>query len=61
MSAWKETQDEIPLVDFEGEVDREPVSNIATTTIAVEGMTCGACTSALEGTSGFLPEVGVEC
>jgi len=34
----------IPLVDVEMV---EP--SIAQTTIAVEGMTCGACTSAIEG------------
>ena len=27
----------------------QPASNIATTTVAIEGMTCGACTSAVEG------------
>ncbi|KFH46414.1 Copper-transporting ATPase-like protein [Hapsidospora chrysogenum ATCC 11550] len=27
----------------------EPASNVATTTLAIEGMTCGACTSAVEG------------
>ncbi|CAM1509990.1 Fc.00g003250.m01.CDS01 [Cosmosporella sp. VM-42] len=27
----------------------DPSSNIATTTVAIEGMTCGACTSAVEG------------
>lgn len=29
--------------------ETQPASNIATTTVAVEGMTCGACTSAVEG------------
>lgn len=29
--------------------DAEPESNIAITTVAIEGMTCGACTSAVEG------------
>ena len=29
--------------------DAEPAGNIATTTVAIEGMTCGACTSAVEG------------
>ncbi|KAI9171828.1 Copper-transporting ATPase 1 [Paramyrothecium foliicola] len=28
---------------------QEPSSTIATTTVAIEGMTCGACTSAVEG------------
>lgn len=27
----------------------QPASNVATTTVAIEGMTCGACTSAVEG------------
>lgn len=27
----------------------DPPSNVATTTVAIEGMTCGACTSAVEG------------
>lgn len=30
-----------------------PESTIATTTVAVEGMTCGACTAAVEGLQGF--------
>ncbi|RFU78875.1 atpase, p-type, heavy metal translocating [Trichoderma arundinaceum] len=34
-----------------------PTSNVATTTVAVEGMTCGACTSAVEG--GFKGVEGV--
>ncbi|EHK19170.1 uncharacterized protein TRIVIDRAFT_69172 [Trichoderma virens Gv29-8] len=34
-----------------------PSSNIATTTVAIEGMTCGACTSAVEG--GFQGVEGV--
>ena len=29
--------------------DAESASNIATTTVAIQGMTCGACTSAVEG------------
>lgn len=35
----------------------EPTSNVATTTVAIEGMTCGACTSAVEG--GFKDVEGV--
>lgn len=35
----------------------EPTSNIVTTTVAIEGMTCGACTSAVEG--GFKDVHGV--
>ncbi|KAH6608956.1 atpase [Trichoderma cornu-damae] len=34
-----------------------PASNVATTTVAIEGMTCGACTSAVEG--GFKGVEGV--
>jgi Cu+-exporting ATPase len=33
----------------ENSKDEGPSSNVATTTVAVEGMTCGACTSAVEG------------
>ncbi|PHH67092.1 hypothetical protein CDD81_4487 [Ophiocordyceps australis] len=36
---------------------QQPISNIATTTVAIEGMTCGACTSAVEG--GFKDVEGV--
>uniref|UniRef100_A0A8H7TMX2 P-type Cu(+) transporter n=1 Tax=Bionectria ochroleuca TaxID=29856 RepID=A0A8H7TMX2_BIOOC len=33
----------------ESSSNQEPASNIATTTVAIEGMTCGACTAAVEG------------
>ena len=38
--------------------EEEEVSGITTTTLAVEGMTCGACTSAVEG--GFTDVAGVK-
>jgi Cu+-exporting ATPase len=44
--------DDIPLVDVES------AQGIAHTTIAVDGMTCGACTAAIEG--GFEGVDGVE-
>ena len=40
-----------------GNTDQELESDISTTTLAVEGMTCGACTSAVEG--GFKGVSGV--
>lgn len=42
------TTDDHFLSDSEDE-DEEPSANIATTTLSVGGMTCGACTSAVEG------------
>ncbi|MCJ1483677.1 hypothetical protein MMC06_003845 [Schaereria dolodes] len=38
--------------------DKEKASQISTTTLAVEGMTCGACTSAVEG--GFKDVPGIK-
>lgn len=40
-----------------GQASNEPQHNLTTTTVSVEGMTCGACTSALEG--GFKNVAGV--
>ena len=45
MSSSK-SEDEIPLMDF-GD-DRGEEKKLAQTTIAIDGMTCGACTSAIE-------------
>lgn len=42
----------------EDEEEEEEASGITTTTLAVEGMTCGACTSAVEG--GFKDVAGVK-
>jgi len=41
------SKDEVPLMDFGN--DRGEEKKLAQTTIAVSGMTCGACTSAIEG------------
>ncbi|KAL4955632.1 E1-E2 ATPase-domain-containing protein [Aspergillus filifer] len=45
----------IPMQSASG--SSAPMTNIATTTLAVEGMTCGACTSAVEG--GLAENTGV--
>lgn len=45
MSSSK-SEDEIPLMDF-GD-DRGEEKKLAQTTVAIDGMTCGACTSAIE-------------
>lgn len=50
---------DLPSHDNNDDVDEEAdVSGITTTTLAVEGMTCGACTSAIEG--GFKDVPGVK-
>ncbi|KAI6783124.1 heavy metal translocating P-type ATPase [Emericellopsis cladophorae] len=48
---------ENPLAPTNDKGPAEPVDDIATTTVAIEGMTCGACTSAVEG--GFTGVDGV--
>ena len=48
----------IPLMDLGVDVEGGRERGLATTTIAVEGMTCGSCTAALEG--GFKGVNGVE-
>jgi Cu+-exporting ATPase len=45
------------VLSQEDDETSEPTSTVATTTVAVEGMTCGACTSAVE--SGFKGVDGV--
>ncbi|OAQ76035.1 heavy metal translocating P-type ATPase [Purpureocillium lilacinum] len=47
-----------PAASRFGDDDHEPTPGFATTTVAIEGMTCGACTSAVEG--GFKDVPGVE-
>ena len=50
MPTWnKNSEEEIPLVDVDGVANNGTEPRIATTIIAVDGMTCGACTAALEG------------
>lgn len=49
---------DIPLVDLDVDVEGGEERGLATTTIAVEGMTCGSCTAALE--AGFKGVDGVE-
>lgn len=48
MSRSQKSEEEIPLVAVDAP-ERAPEPGIATTVIAVDGMTCGACTAALEG------------
>ncbi len=48
--------EEVPTDNKKAQVDAEP--SLSTTTLAVEGMTCGACTSAVE--SGFKDVPGVK-
>ncbi|KAG9256097.1 putative Cu-ATPase [Emericellopsis atlantica] len=48
---------ENPLAAANDKAPAEPMDDIATTTVAIEGMTCGACTSAVEG--GFTGVDGV--
>jgi len=49
--------DTVALTPEPASKSSEPTSNVATTTVAIEGMTCGACTSAVEG--GFKDVDGV--
>ena len=46
------------VIHSKQDASTEGTSNLATTTLAVEGMTCGACTSAVEG--GFINVPGVK-
>ncbi|KAI9854681.1 MAG: hypothetical protein M1824_006633 [Vezdaea acicularis] len=46
------------MEDYDEGQDREESSNWSSTTVAVEGMTCGACTAAVEG--GFKDVPGVK-
>lgn len=48
---------ENPMIEFD-ETQKSKESSLFTTTLAVEGMTCGACTSAVE--SGFKSVAGVK-
>lgn len=50
--------DDVALKSFAPSSSNKSTAHLTTTTIAVEGMTCGACTAAIE--SGFKDVKGVQ-